>query len=241
MCGRFALQNPAEAIRKLFGLEGNPDWPSRFNLAPTQAILGVRPGMGEDIGELNTGPTSICLLRWGLIPGWSKDPTIASSLINARAETIAFKPSFKSAYKRRRCLIPMSGFYEWKKMGSKKQPYKITLADGSPFSLAAIWERWQGADGSDVDTCSLVTTIANEDVAHLHGRMPVIVGPNDYEAWMRETGRGADRFLSPYKGSVPLVTTPVSLKVNNVRNDGDDLWQPAPIVLGDRSNQFSLF
>lgn len=240
MCGRFALQKPTDVLRLLFGLEGSPEWPSRFNIAPTQAILAVRPGAGEDIGELNTGPTSICLLRWGLIPGWSKDPSIASSLINARAETIAFKPSFRAAYQRRRCLIPVSGFYEWKKIGAAKQPYKITMADGAPFALAGIWERWQGADGSDVDTCSIITCVANDDVAHLHGRMPVILNAPDYEPWMREAGRAASKFLRPFKGPVPLVTAPVSLKVNNVRNDGEDVWQRAPSIIADKDNQLPL-
>jgi len=240
MCGRFALQKPADAIRKLFGLDGNPQWPSRFNIAPSQAILAVRPGNGEDIGELNTGPTSICLLRWGLIPGWAKDPDIADNLINARAETIAFKPSFRAAYQRRRCLVPVSGFYEWKKINAAKQPYKITMADDAPFALAAIWERWQGADGSDVDTCSLITTSANDEMAHLHGRMPVIINADDYEPWMREEARQADKFLRPYKGVVPLLTTPVSQKVNNVRNDGADIWQPSSISESDCKGQLPL-
>lgn len=222
---------PAEAMRKLFGLQGNPEWPSRFNLSPGQAILGVRPGNGEMIAELNSGPLNPCVMNWGLIPGWAKDPEIGRKCFNARGETVAEKPSFRAAFRRRRCLIPVSGFYEWAPARGKatgKQPFRISMTDREPFALAGLWENWQGADGSDVDTCTIVTTTASSVVRPVHHRMPVILDKSQFDIWLRGSSDRAGRLIRPYEGERELETLPVSRAVGNARNEGPELFEPLP-------------
>ncbi|MEC9266198.1 MAG: SOS response-associated peptidase [Pseudomonadota bacterium] len=217
MCGRYSLTTPIEGIRRLFGFERIPNLPARHNIAPTQAVLAVR--------EENSVRTCF-MARWGLIPGWSKDPSIGAKMINARAETVREKPSFKTAFKRRRCLIPVDAFYEWKTLGGKKQPFRIAFDDGEVFAFAGLWERWQGADGSDVETCSIVTTEANEALHDLHHRMPVIVDPHRFETWLHADEDEAARVMRPYVGARKLVYHPVSPRLNDVRNDDEDLSRP---------------
>jgi len=218
MCGRFSLTTPTEGLRALFGFDELPNLPPRYNIAPTQDVAGVRL-KGDD------GAPSFTLFRWGLIPSWAKDPSIGSRMINARAETIAEKPAFRAAFRRRRCLIPADGFYEWEKLSDGgKQPWRVTLEGGVPFAFAGLWEDWLGADGSEVETCTIVTTDAAPSIAHVHHRMPVILDPADHALWLRGTTDEAAALLHPYRGK--LVSYRVSTRVNSVRNDDAALLEP---------------
>lgn len=220
MCGRFTLAvDPADLI-DAFGLDPNasPDLAvvgPRYNIAPTQAVAVVP----------NTAPRHLEVMRWGLIPSWAKDPKIGNSLINARGETVAEKPSFRSAFKRRRCLILADGFYEWKKEeGGGKTPYFIQMADERPFAIAGLWEVWRPADGSEIPTCTIVTTTPNSVMAQLHDRMPVILAPEQYDTWLAEGERPAPELLSliqPYAGQ--MKARPVSTRVNSPRFDDASL------------------
>jgi len=219
MCGRFSLTTPTEGLRALFGFDELPNLPPRYNIAPTQDVAGIRLA-GDD------GKPSFTLFRWGLIPSWAKDPSIGSRLINARAETIADKPAFRAAFRRRRCLIPADGFYEWEKRpDGGKQPWRVTLEGGVPFAFAGLWEDWLGADGSEVETCTMVTADAAPGIAHIHHRMPVILDPADHALWLRGTTDEAAALLHPYRGK--LASYRVSTRVNSVRNDDATLLEPA--------------
>jgi putative SOS response-associated peptidase YedK len=185
--------------------------PLRFNIAPTQDIPVVRY---TDAGR------ELTLMRWGLIPSWSKGPTSGSLLINARSETAAEKPAFRSAFKTRRCLIPADGFYEWKKTGGKKQPYHFRLANGQPFAFAGLWEKWQA-----IESCTILTTEANELAAQMHDRMPVILSPNDYAEWLDPQAKDSGMLLTPFPAS-EMSAIPVNPIVNNARNEGPECIEP---------------
>lgn len=237
MCGRYSLTLPVDGIRRLFGFDQIPNLPARYNIAPTQAVLAVR--RNEDAREA-------FMARWGLIPGWSKDPSIGAKMINARSETVREKPSFRTAFKRRRCLIPADAFYEWKTIDGAKQPFRIAFEDGDLFAFAGLWERWQGGDGSDVETCSIVTTEANETLVDLHHRMPVILDPDRFETWLTGPDDTAAETMTPYAGSRRLVFHPVTKRLNNVRNDDADLAIPTEIEAAEEpkakaTDQMSLF
>lgn len=239
MCGRFSLTTPIDGIRKLFGFDRIPNLPPRYNIAPTQAVLAVRH---------SNGAPDCFMARWGLIPSWSKDPSIGAKLINARSETVHEKPSFKTAFRRRRCLIPVDAFYEWKTIDGKKQPFRIAFDDGNVFAFAGLWERWLGADGSDVETCSIVTTDANDTLRPIHHRMPVIVDAHRFDTWLDAETEEAARVMRPYVGARTLVYHPISRRLNDVRNDDADLATPveiAPDALAPKEekpdDQMSLF
>ena len=212
MCGRFTLRvSPAE-LAEAFELLRRPELKSRYNIAPTQPVAVIRSaGSGRDLS----------LMHWGLIPSWSKDPSIGARMINARAETVATKPSFRSAFKQRRCLIPADGFYEWKKTGAKtKQPFLIGLRSGEPFAFAGLWEHWKGND-SEIDSCTIITGEPNEVAAEVHDRMPVILTPEDYDRWLDPKNTATDE-LQSLLVSYPaeeMAARPVSTRVNNPRND----------------------
>ena len=181
----------------------------RFNIAPTQEVSAVR-----DLGE----GRELEFLRWGLIPSWAKDKSIGAKLINARAETVAEKPAFRSAFKHRRCLIPADGFFEWKKEGGRKEPHYITLRDGGLFAFAGLWEEWHPEDGEAVRSCTIITTGANELVRPLHDRMPVILDPGDYADWLDVNPRTKEQLLSllrPFP-SEKMRTYPQDCLVNKV-------------------------
>ena len=220
MCGRFALTLPVDGIRKLFGFSQIPNLPPRWNIAPTQAVLAVR--------QEPDGPAAFPA-RWGLIPGWSKDPSIGAKLINARSETVREKPSFRTAFQRRRCLIPADSFYEWKTVHGIKQPYRIRFDDDGLFAFAGLWERWQGGDGSDVETCSIVTTDANETLSPLHHRMPVILDQPAFSTWLTGPQNDAAALMHPYHGPRTLTYYPISRKLNDVRTDDATLWEEVPL------------
>jgi len=220
MCGRFTLIAPKSMLEELFSLTIMDELHPRFNIAPSQPVAAVR--------VLENGARELVLFRWGLTPSWSKDPSIGTQMINARSETAAEKPSFRAAMKRRRCLIPTSGFYEWAKTGAVKQPFFIHMKDQRPFALAGLWEQWCSEDGSELETCAILTTSPNKSVSEIHPRMPAIIAPKDYDAWMdpaNENPRTLDYLLHPYPAS-EMETYPVSRHVNNPRNDDPACIEP---------------
>ena len=171
MCGRFVLMTPGRSLAKRFGLEEVPDLEPRYNIAPTQMVAMIRL-------DRDTLQRRLVLVKWGLIPFWAKDSSIGNRLINARAESAAEKPAFRSAFKSRRCLVPADGYYEWKKRkGGQKQPYLARNADGSPFAFAGLWERWQAPEDEIIESCTILTTDANDLTQPIHDRMPVILKP----------------------------------------------------------------
>ncbi len=195
----------------------------RFNIPPSQEILTVRQTLERHGRELVT-------LRWGLIPAWAKDPKIGNRLINARAESLAEKAPFRSAFQRRRCLIPADGFFEWRKRHGKREPYCVRLRDGDLFAFAGLWDQWQSPDGELVESCTIVTTGANDLVRPLHDRMPVIVDPRDYERWLDRRIQDPAKLreiLKPYP-SERMIAYPVSAAVNNPRNDDAQCVEPQP-------------
>jgi putative SOS response-associated peptidase YedK len=232
MCGRFSLTTPTEGLRALFGFDELPNLPPRYNIAPTQDVAAVK------LAGKEPKPT-FTLFRWGLIPSWAKDPAIGSRMINARAETVGEKPAFRAAFRRRRCLIPADGFYEWEQLpGGAKQPWRITVEGGDPFAFAGLWEDWLGADGSEVETCTIVTTEAAPAIAGIHHRMPVILDPADFGGWLHGEPAAAHALLRPYRG--PLAAYRVSTRVNSVRNDDAALLEPVEAPTPPEKAQLDL-
>lgn len=228
MCGRFALIDSLETIAEAFSLDPTPALTTmellpRYNIAPTQPIMAVRL-------EPHTGKRELTALQWGLIPSWSKDPKMGSRLINARAETAAEKPAFRAAFRRRRCLIPASGFYEWQQLtnnGKKKQPMYVHAADGRPFGLAGLWESWHSGDGSVIESCTILTTNANRLMAPIHDRMPLIIEPADYDSWLDPDLEPDEalHLLRPYPAE-KMVAYPVSTLVNSAHNEQPECIEP---------------
>jgi putative SOS response-associated peptidase YedK len=217
MCGRFTLRTPSNLLVQQFLLPIDPQWHPRYNIAPTQPIAVVR------LSEDGAGREGV-QLRWGLVPSWAKDAKIGSRMINARAETVAEKPSFRSAFKRRRCLVPADGYYEWLKTGGGKQPYFIRLLDERPFAFAGLWEYWEGSGEGPLQTCTIITTTANERTADIHLRMPVILDEQDYEPWLdadQQDRRRLEPLLKPYDSS-KMTLDPVSKYVNNVCHESPE-------------------
>jgi putative SOS response-associated peptidase YedK len=190
----------------------------RYNIAPTQQVPVVRAG--NDTRQLTT-------MHWGLVPSWAKDPKIAYSTINARAETLATKPAFRTAFQKRRCLVVADGYYEWLKVGKLKQPYLYEIGDGRPFAFAGLWEQWWGPDHKNetpLESCTIVTTAANELASHVHNRMPVVLHENDYGAWLdpaNQIGDSLQYLFEPYPAD-EMTVRPVSTFVNNARNEGPE-------------------
>jgi putative SOS response-associated peptidase YedK len=212
MCGRFTLTASREALTSLFPLFDVPDLQPRYNVAPTQAVLAVRQPADRDRPEL-------VWLKWGLVPSWADDLALGHRLINARAETAAAKPAFRSAFRQRRCLVLADGFYEWQNLGKQKQPYYFRLWDGSPFAFAGLWEHWE-RDGKALDSCTVLTTGANELVKPLHERMPVILSPRDFALWLDPKGaKGPElqALLRPFPAEA-MTSFPVGPHVNNPRH-----------------------
>ena len=175
MCGRYCITSAPEAIRALFRYREQPNFPARYNIAPTQPVPIVRMAEGE---------REFALVRWGLIPAWVKDPKALALLINARAESVNDKSAFCNAMKRRRCLFPADGFYEWKPHGAAKRPYLARPVAGGPMAFAGLWETWIGPDGEEMETAAIVTTEANSAMATVHHRAPVIVPPEQFGFWL---------------------------------------------------------
>lgn len=222
MCGRFTLTQPAR-IAAQFGLDNfaptEPEfYTPRFNVSPTERIVVI--------------PTSDMQrearrMRWGLIPRWAKDASIGARLINARSESVDTKPAFREAFRRRRCLIPADGFYEWLQTPRGKQPYRIMLSGGELFAFAGLWEGWRDAQGETVDSCCIITCEPNELAAKFHNRMPVIIAAQDYETWLTGTSEQALPLLRAYPAEA-MRAYPVSAKVNRPGNDTPELIEPLP-------------
>jgi putative SOS response-associated peptidase YedK len=222
MCGRYSLTSPTEAVRRMFDFPERPNLAVRVNIAPSQDVAAVR------LGADGASARHFAWLRWGLIPSWAKEPGIGNRMINARAETIAEKPAFRAAFRRRRCLIPADGFYEWKTERGRKQPYRIALEGGAPFAFAGLWERWAGSEeASAVESCTIVTTEANARLKAIHHRMPVILAPGAYEAWLDPATPGAEAqaLLRPAP-SEWFTAYRVSPKINSPANDDPALIEP---------------
>lgn len=218
MCGRYIITSAPEALRRLFAYAEQPNLPPRYNVAPTQPVPVV-------IGE--NGARRFRLMRWGFMPSWVKDPRTFALVINARSETILDKPSFRNAVRRRRCLLPADGYYEWQASASRKRPFLIRRHDGQPFGFAGVAETWTGPNGEEVDTVAIVTAAAGQSMAEIHDRVPVTIDPQDFDRWLD----GA----ADIESALQLMTAPprdtfvwheVSTAVNRVANDGPELLVP---------------
>jgi putative SOS response-associated peptidase YedK len=216
MCGRFAFYSPSEATAALFGVESSTAVVPRYNIAPTQFIAAIRRDDEEQ--------SELVMLRWGLVPFWAKDPAIGNRMINARAETVAEKPSFRNAYRKRRSLILADGFYEWRKEGETKTPYLISLADGSPFAFAGLWEQWNSKETDEaIQSTAIITTAANDFMSQVHHRMPVVLRPENAARWLD----GDMTLLQEVTEDSPAFRAwPVSRTVNNARNEDAALIEP---------------
>ena len=221
MCGRFAFYSPSEAAAALFGVSASVEVQPRYNIAPTQFIAAIRDDDNKQ--------RELVMLRWGLVPFWAKDPSIGNRMINARAETVAEKPAYRAAYRHRRCIVLADGFYEWRREGDVKTPYFISLASGEPFALAGLWENWHDKDSGDsLQTTTLITTEANEFMTPLHHRMPVILESNTAGEWLA----GSNELLDDVAAiTPPLQAWPVDRRVNNARNEGEELIGAAGDIL----------
>ena len=224
MCGRFALATDENAIVEEFSLQTTFLPPTielapRYNIAPSQPILTIYQNTNKDRQATH--------FQWGLVPSWAKEAKIGAKMINARSETVAEKPSFRAAFKRRRCIIPASGFYEWQKTADSKQPIYIHPQDAAHFAFAGLWERWQSPDGSILQTCTILTTRPNELMTPIHNRMPVILEPEDYADWLEpeEKPQLGLHLLRPFPAE-RMATYPVSKLVNNPRNESPDCIVP---------------
>ena len=218
MCARYVITSPADAVRALFGYAEQPNFPPRYNVAPTQPIPIVR---------LEAGKPAFALARWGFLPAWVKDPRTFSLLVNARGESVLDKPAFRNAM-RRRCLIPADGFYDWRD-GTPKRPYFVRAKSGAPIAFAGLWETWIGPNGEELDTATIVTTRANRMLAALHDRMPVIVAPEAFDLWLdcaKVDAATAAALIAPAAESL-LECYEVSPAVNRVANDSAELIAPA--------------
>src|SRR3954447_487969 len=219
MCGRFVITSAPEALRRLFGYIDQPNFPPRYNVAPTQPVPVV---------IIENGARQFRLMRWGFIPAWVKDPRAFARLIPPRAETVRDKPAFKSAIRRRRCLIPADGYYEWSQSEARKRAYFIHPRDGQPFGFAGLAETWIGPNGEELDTVAILTTAASADLAVLHPRVPVTIARGDFDCWL-------DCSNDDVETALPLLTAPgegefvchqVSTRVNRVANDDAQLILP---------------
>ena len=218
MCGRFTVRSAPNVIANQFGLSGVLELFPHFNIAPTQMIAAVRSP---------DGTRELTLLRWGLIPSWATDLTIGNRMINARSETVATKPSFKKAFLARRCLVVADGFYEWQKLEGRKQPFYIRLKSDQPFALAGLWERNERT-GKPIESCTILTTSANELMAPLHERMPVIIPPEHYGFWLDPEVQDAtelEKLLQPFPVD-EMTAYPVSTLVNSPKNDVPECVEP---------------
>jgi putative SOS response-associated peptidase YedK len=220
MCGRFVLTVNPEQVQTAFDLTNVPASMSpRYNIAPTQPVALIT----------NENPKELTFYKWGLIPSWSKDPSAAAKMINARSESAAEKPAFRSAFKRRRCIIPTDGYYEWQEHSGEKVPMFIHFKDREVFGFAGLWEIWNSPDGSEVRTCTILTTDANRFMSTMHHRMPVILHKEDYPLWLspdEEPSPVLQALMVPYTGD-ELTAYPVSKLVNKPANDSPELIQPA--------------
>ena len=219
MCGRFVITSPPAALRQIFGYIEQPNFPPRYNVAPTQPVPVV---------ILENGGRHFRLMRWGLVPAWVKDPRKFTLLINARAETVLEKPAFRNAIKRRRCLIPADGYYEWQAAGDRKRPCFIHRRDGAPVGFAALAETWMGPNGEEFDSVAILTAAASPDLAALHHRVPVTIAPDDFECWLDTSVTDIEPVLALLRGPAEgeFGWHEISTRVNRVVNEDPQLLLP---------------
>ncbi len=220
MCSRYSLTSPPEAVRAYFRYENEAVFPPRYNIAPSQPVAIVR--------YMANGGRELALVRWGLIPSWVNEPREFRMMINARSETAAEKPSFRAAMRHRRCLVPTDGFYEWTGAAGAKRPHLVRPRDGSPMGMAGIYEHWQGADGSEMESMAILTTAANQAMSVLHDRMPVIIAPEHFDVWL-DCSPGSAKDIQTLLHPPPedlLQIVEVSRKLNNQRNEGPEVQKP---------------
>ena len=236
MCGRYTLLSDLAALEERFGFDAQElVLQPRFNVAPTQQALTVTGSESSD--SQPEVKNQARLMRWGLVPSWAKDLSIGNRMINARAETLAEKPSFRRALERRRCLVLADGFYEWQKNGKQRLPLRITLASGEPFGMAGLWETWHSPSGEVIQSCTIVTTSANELLAPIHHRMPVIL-PRELEAvWLDPDAKDVQllsSLLSPY-AAAEMQYSRVSTLVNSPANDSPDCIVPVQALITEKA------
>jgi putative SOS response-associated peptidase YedK len=226
MCGRFRLSRRKQIIEEHFDTaDWQDDWSPRYNVAPTQPVPVIRQHPKEPIRQIS-------LMKWGLVPHWARDVSIASSTINAKSETAATKPAFRDPLKFRRCLIPADGFYEWKRNGGSKQPYCFEINDGELFAFAGLWDGWKNPEGQWVKTCTILTTTPNAVTSAIHDRMPVIVRPDSYDLWLdpgMSDVRAVSELLKPYDARL-MRSYPISTRINHVANDDEDCSRSVELV-----------
>ncbi len=222
MCGRYELSSHPAVIALAFGLPHPPEIKPRYNIAPMQQVPIVRVNAA--------GERELVQVRWGFVPRWAKDPAIGARMINARAETVATRSAFRNAFERHRCLVPVTGFYEWQTTRSGKQPMHVGMPDRQPFGLAGLHERWLSHEGEVLDTCAIITTEACASLRSVHDRMPVIVPAAEYERWLDPSNADVGDLVTTWSGA-PLHVYPVSTRVNAVRNDDAEVCEP--IEIGD--------
>lgn len=218
MCGRFTQTQPAQAIASAFQLTEVPPLTPRYNIAPTQSVATVIQTQPQQQRQFK-------MLQWGLIPSWAKDPKMGAKLINARAETVSEKPAFRSAFRKRRCLVVADGFYEWQQQESKqpKQPFYCRLKEGRPFAFAGLWDCWQGGNGETIESCTILTTEPNELMRPIHNRMPVILDSGDFDLWLApdvNTLEVLQPLLHPYP-TEEMIAYPVTTTVNKASHDSE--------------------
>jgi putative SOS response-associated peptidase YedK len=212
---------PSKSLAERFLVEEIPEEGPRYNIAPTQMVAIIRL-------NAQTGSRELRMVKWGLIPYWTKDPSIGHRLINARCESVQEKPAFRTAFKFRRCLVPTDGYYDWKKTGKTRQPYLFRMADGSPYAFAGLWEKWKSPEGEITESCTIITTPSNELVAPIHDRMPAILKPEDYDTWLDPGMKDPEmllKLLNPFPSEL-MVSVPVSSKVNKATYEGPDCIEP---------------
>ena len=215
MCGRYTLSSPGPEIAAAFGLDEAPALSPRYNIAPTQSVPVVRA---------TAGGRMLAMLRWGLVPAWAKDISVGNRMINARAESAAEKPAFREAMRRRRCLLPADGFYEWLRGPSGSQPHRFHRPTGEPFGMAGLWEEWTSPEGELIGSCTILTTEANALVRPIHDRMPVVLDPADFEAWLDPGSRDARWLAGLLVPCSPdrMVVSVASRRLNDARHEGPD-------------------
>jgi putative SOS response-associated peptidase YedK len=225
MCGRYRLSRRKEFLAEHFDTNFDDlDWEPRYNIAPTQAVAVIR----------RRGPSQTrqaTMMRWGLIPSWASDPTIAARTINARAETAASKPSFREPLRNQRCLVPADGFYEWRRSAKEKQPFCFEVEAGAVFAFAGLWDSWRSPDGDALETCTILTTTPNDLLADVHDRMPVILPAELYDRWLDPGMHGLEGVLGLLKPYDPALMRryPVSQRVNLVTNEGPECSAPVDL------------
>ena len=239
MCGRTSLTATPEELAEAFALDEVPALAPRYNIAPTQPMPAVRVFAA-------TGKRRLGLLRFGLVPHWAGDPSVGARLINARSETAKARAAFRDPFRERRCLVPATGFYEWRRVNRDRQPYLLHRRDGRLMGLAAVWDRWRpapGVEGEPIESCAILTTPANELVARLHDRMPLVLDPADFALWLDPQVTDPARLLPllrPYPAE-EMVAVPVSPRVNSPHNDDPSLVEPIEVSEAAEPRQRTLF